>query len=116
MNTRTKWKLAGGAAALLLLATGLVLAAVEPTPRPRRGPPQQDMALDQAIRSEVLERLITELNGHYVFPEQAKAMEAELRAREQRGDYAKIRGAEALAATLTEDLQRVTHDGHIDVV
>jgi len=84
-------------------------------PPPRRGPPQQDMAMDQARRAEVLERLIAGLNDYYVFPDKAKAMAAELRAREQRGEYAKITSAEAFAMALTEDLQRVTNDRHLEV-
>ncbi len=105
--------LAGGALALLLVAT--VRAEVVLDPMPRRGPPQQDMAMDQGKRGEVLERLIADLNGYYVFPEQARAMEKELRARDQRGDYAGITSAEDFAATLTEDLRRVTKDGHLHV-
>jgi len=59
-------------------------------PPPRRGPPQKDMVLDQAKRADVLERLIAGLNGYYVFPEQAKAMEVELRTRDKRGEVRAI--------------------------
>ncbi len=86
-----------------------------PNPMPRRGYPQNGVLLDQAKRANVLERLITDLNGYYVFPDKAKAMETELRAREQRGEYAKITSAEAFAATLTEHLRRVTNDRHIHI-
>jgi hypothetical protein len=48
-------------------------------------------------------------------PVQAKAMEAELRARDKRGEYAKITSAEAFATALTDDLQRVTKDRHLEV-
>jgi C-terminal processing protease CtpA/Prc len=113
MKKPLKLTLAAGAIALLLGAA--VLADVVPNPMPRRGPPQKDMVMDQAKRAEVLERLITELNGNYVFPDQAKAMEAELRAKDKRGEYAKITSAEEFAATLTEDLRRVTKDRHLDV-
>lgn len=115
MKKSLKLTLATGAIALLLGAGVLADVVPNPIPAPRRGPPQVDMLLDQAKRAEVLERLITDLNGYYVFPEQAKAMEKELRTREQRGDYAKITSAEAFAATLTEDLHRVTKDRHLDV-
>jgi C-terminal processing protease CtpA/Prc len=109
MKTSLKLTIAAGAIALLLGAAGL------PSVTPRRGPPQNDMVMDQARRSEVLERLIANLNDYYVFPDQAKAMEKDLRAREARGDYAKITSAEEFAATLTEDIKRVTKDGHLDV-
>jgi C-terminal processing protease CtpA/Prc len=96
-------------------ATPAAAPIAQQAPPPRRGPPQQDMVLDQAKRADVLARLIAGLNGYYVFPDQAKAMEAELRAQDQRGAYAQITSAEAFATTLTEDLQRVTKDRHLEV-
>jgi C-terminal processing protease CtpA/Prc len=76
---------------------------------------QKDMAMDQAKRTEVLEGLIAGLNAYYVFPDKAKAMEAALRAHEAHGDYAKLTSAEEFARTLTEDLQRVSNDRHLEV-
>lgn len=73
------------------------------------------MLIDAAMRTEVIERLIADLNGYYVFPEQAKAMESVLRARQQRGDYDTITSAEQFAATLTTDIQAVSDDRHLDV-
>jgi C-terminal processing protease CtpA/Prc len=49
------------------------------------------------------------------FPDKAKAMELELRSRHKRGDYDQISSAQDFASTLTADLQRVSHDRHIDV-
>src|SRR4249919_3719920 len=98
----------------------ITLAQAAPAPNaqqapPPRGPQQKDMVLDQARRAEVLERLIAGLNGYYVFPDHAKAMAADLRARDQRGEYAKLTSAEAFAEKLTEDLQSTSKDRHIEV-
>jgi hypothetical protein len=117
MKTRYKLKLL--AAAVFISASALADVAPAPAPQQappaQRGPAQQDMLLNPAERAEILQRLIAGLNGYYVYPEQAKAMETELRARDQRGDYAQITSAESFAATLTEDLQRVTKDRHLEV-
>jgi hypothetical protein len=107
-----------GAAALLLVAcaSSNVVPNTMPNPTPSRGHSQNDIALDQAKRTTVLERLITSLNQYYVFPNKAQIMETELRAREQRGEYAQITSAEEFANSLTKDLQRVTNDRHILVI
>jgi hypothetical protein len=110
MKKPIKFTIAAIATALMLV--GCVSSKVVPS----RGHSEHDMVLDQAKRANVLERLITDLNGYYVFPNKAKVMETELRARETRGEYAKITSAEGFAATLTEDLRRVTNDRHINVV
>ena len=106
----------GVAVAAVLLAACLLLATdVVSLPMPQRGPPQNDMVIDQAMRTEVLESLIANLNGYYVFPDQAKAMEQALRAKQQRGEYDVITSAQKFAATLTADIQEVSHDRHLDV-
>jgi pimeloyl-ACP methyl ester carboxylesterase len=106
-------KTAGLVAGVLLIAAGLVATGLVPSPR--RGPPQADMVIDAALRADVLERLVADLNGYYVFPEKAKAMEDALRARQQAGAYDAITSAEEFAATLTADIQGVTDDRHLDV-
>ncbi len=115
MKKSTLLKVGGSLAAVLLTATLLVAAGVVSVPMPQRGPPQKDTVIDSAMRSEVIERLIVDLNGYYVFPEQAKALEKALRAKQQRGDYEAITSAEQLAATLTADIREVSHDRHLDV-
>jgi len=110
-------KAAAAVVAASLIAITLVATGVVPSPlqMPRRGPPQNDMVIDEAMRTEVLDRLVADLKGFYVFPDKATAMETELRARQQRGEYDAITSAEEFAATLTADIQRVTDDRHLDV-
>jgi hypothetical protein len=110
MNNPIKFTLAAIAAALMLV--GCVSSKVVPS----RGHLQNGMVLDQAMRANVLEGLITNLNRYYVFPDKARAMETELRARETRGEYAKITSAVKFAYALTDDLRRVTNDRHINVI
>jgi C-terminal processing protease CtpA/Prc len=116
MMTRHKLTLAV-AATLFMTATALADVAPPPqqAPPPRHGPVQKDLVLDQGQRAEILERLIAGLNDYYVFPDQAKRMETQLRAREKAGAYANITSAEKFAETLTEDLQRVNNDHHLEV-
>lgn len=115
MNTFLK--AAAAAFSAMIVAVVLIATGVMPSPlqMPRRGPPQNDMVIDEAMRTEVLERLIANVNGFYVFEKQAAAVEKDLRGRQQRGEYATITSAEEFAATLTADLQRVTGDRHLHV-
>ena len=115
MNKISKVVIAGSTVAILFCAavwSGLVPNPLQP---PRRGPAQPDMVLDAAQRQQVLGQVIDHLNGYYVFPDKAKAMAAELLARDERGEYNSITSAEDFAHTLTADIQRVTGDRHLDV-
>ena len=115
MNKISKIAIAGSAVAILCFGamfSGLVPNPLQP---PRRGPMQPDMVLDAAQRQQVLGQVIDHLNGYYVFPDKAKAMAAELRARDERGEYNRITSAEDFAHTLTADVQRISGDRHLDV-
>src|SRR4051794_21888029 len=96
MKKNTALKTCSVLAGLLLIGALLVHFDIIPSPTDlaRRGPPQRDMVIDQKMRSQVLDSVIAALNGAYIFPDKAKAMEAELRARQKHGDYEKITSAE----------------------
>ncbi len=79
------------------------------------GPPQQDMTMNAAARKEVLDSLISALNQFYVYPEKAAAMERALRAQVAQGEIDKVDSAEQFAKVLTEDLQSLVHDRHLEV-
>ena len=93
----------GGAAFVLLPAFG----------QSHNGPPQKDMKIDQAIRVEVIEAVIANLNQRYVFPEKAAAMEKQLRLELKNGDYDDVTSAEKLATVLSESLQKHSQDKHL---
>lgn len=114
MNKRTLLKAGAGLAALALISTVLVATGLVPL-LPPKGPRQNDMVIDQAQREEVVQRLITDLNGYYVFPDKAKAMESHLQAKLKGGQYDGITSADKFAATLTADIQQVAQDRHLDV-
>jgi len=97
----------------LLLALALVRFGL-PGSGPQE-PPQNDMAIDKASRSEVVDNVIANLNRAYVFPDKAASIEADLRTRMSRGDFDSIGSAKKFAETLTNALQSKTHDKHLEV-
>ena len=76
---------------------------------------QTDMQIDDAARRQVIEAVIKSLNERYVFPEVAKKMEADLRARLAANEYQAVTGSIAFAQKLTDDLQSVSRDKHLRV-
>jgi hypothetical protein len=74
-----------------------------------------NLKIDAATRTRVMDSAITNLNEFYVFPDTAKKMEENLRARQKKGEYDSIQDAETFAETLTHDLQQVSHDKHLRV-
>lgn len=77
-------------------------------------PPQQDMIVDAATRTAVLEAIILNLRQGYVFPEKVAAIEQGLRARQP--EFDRITSADALADALTERLRELADgDLHLDV-
>ena len=110
------------ATAVLLAGATAPIAAADPAPAPQQkpmqpsGPMQPDQAIDQAQRADILGKLYVALEGHYVFPDKAKAMIADVRARDRRGEYASITSAQAFAKKLTADLRGVTKDKHLSLM
>lgn len=93
----------GGAAFMLLPAFG----------QSHNGPPQKDMKIDQAMRVEVIEAVIANLNQRYVFPDKAALMEKQLRQELKNGEYDDVTSAEKLATVLSESLQKHSQDRHL---
>ena len=78
------------------------------------GPPA-DLTIDSATRSAVIDLLLKELNETYVFPETAKKMETDIRARVAANEYDSVTSARGFAEKLTADLQSVSKDKHLKV-
>jgi retinol-binding protein 3 len=74
-----------------------------------------NLKIDAATRARVIDGAVASLNEFYVYPETAKKMEADLRARQKKGEYDSAQDAEAFAALLTDHLQQVSHDKHLHV-
>jgi C-terminal processing protease CtpA/Prc len=99
--------LVGCFAILFLAASFSVLAQTKK--------PQPDININAAIRAEVIESVIKQLNEQYIFPEIAKEIEKALRERVQRKEYDRITSAAELAKTLTTVLREVSRDQHLSV-
>lgn len=95
-----------------LTAAGLTLPGMLRGPS---GPPQKDLTIGSAQRTEAIEHAIAKLNAHYVSADAAALVEKRLRAQLQRGDFDSATSAIAFARALTDALQRETHDRHLEV-
>src|ERR1051325_10572248 len=78
-------------------------------------PEQQDLTIDAATRTQVIDTLLKRLNDSYVFPDVAKKMEQSIRERAAKQEYDQITSAKQFATTLTNDLQAVSHDKRLRV-
>jgi len=79
------------------------------------GDPGPDRTIDAAERRAVLDGVLDQLKGAYVFPDTAVAMERAVRARQRRGEYDHITSGRAFADSLTAHLQAVSRDRHLRV-
>jgi C-terminal processing protease CtpA/Prc len=107
-------------AILLISAVGAVLSGIIASPYSldvltRRGPTQNDMVMNNALRNEVIEAAIAKLNQRYIFPEKAIEITKQLRNEVARGDYKNVISAEKLAAKLTASLQLASGDKHLEI-
>jgi C-terminal processing protease CtpA/Prc len=96
----------------LLIAVFVVIPYRIGAQQPQAPP---DKMIDAATRIAVIDTLLKELNDGYVFPETAKRMEADIRARITAKEYDSITSAQAFAKKLTDDLQTVSKDKHLRV-
>ena len=116
MNRKTKIVVAMSVTGLVALGSVAALAWADKLDGgPPHELPQKDMAIDKAVRDEVIGSIIANLNRAYVFPDQAALVEKDLRTRASHGDFDAIDSAEKFADTLTDALQDRTHDKHLEV-
>jgi len=74
-----------------------------------------DKTVDAGLQEEIIDSVAYALNEIYVFPETASAMEKHMREAFQRGDYTELTSLREFASRLSEDLQEISHDGHLHV-
>jgi C-terminal processing protease CtpA/Prc len=77
--------------------------------------PPPDGVVDSATRTSVIEKLISELDENYVFPEIAAKMNADLKKRMASSEYESLNSSREFAKKLTEDLQAISKDKHLRV-
>ena len=111
-RSRHRWLAAGGAA--IVIAASLAGWAVHAHGGPG-GPPQKDMTIDAAARRDVIAAICDNMERHYVLPDQARRLSGELKARAARGDFDRVTSAGKFADTMTETLQAVLKDRHLEV-
>jgi hypothetical protein len=75
-----------------------------------------DITLTPALRNEVIEGTIKQLNAYYVFPDVARQMEAAIRKRAANHEYDQISSPKAFVDILTVHLRDVSHDKHLGVM
>jgi retinol-binding protein 3 len=75
----------------------------------------EEVTFDDATRARVIDRLTGVLDDFYVFPETAKKMSGALRKRKNSRDYRAVSDGRDFARKLTQDLQEVSHDKHLEV-
>ena len=100
------------------IAAGVVVSALAIAPalaQTSGAATQADMHLSAATSQQLIDSLIKEVNGSYVFPEMAKKVDASLRAQQKRGVYDRITSARQLSDLLTQELQATTRDRHLRV-
>lgn len=78
--------------------------------------PGPKVVVDSAMRKEAVDTLAAKLNDHYIFPDKAKQIAAFLHQRRNEGQYDGITDGEQLAQRLTDDLQSIANDKHMEVV
>ncbi|MGC1647346.1 MAG: S41 family peptidase [Candidatus Sulfotelmatobacter sp.] len=75
----------------------------------------ENVKLDAGARQRVIDGVVSDLKEYYVYPETAQKMIEAVRDRQKQAAYDAITDGDALAATLTTDLQDVSHDKHLRV-
>src|SRR5579862_1250061 len=92
----------------------LVLFGLTPLPAQQKKEGKlPDLAIDDKMRTEVVEGALAKLNEAYVFPDVAKKMEEAVRARMANGDYDKITSGRELCDVRTAHLREVSKDKHL---
>ncbi len=92
---------------LLLCLIGMQTFGQQPT--------GQNPALDPRSRASIIDSVSAALRAEYVFPEVATKMEALLRKNLKQGAYEKLTNPDDFASKITEDLQSISHDKHLNV-
>jgi len=77
--------------------------------------PVASKQIDTATRTRVIEGIVEQLTDFYVSPAVAKKMADSVMTRQKRGDYDSVTNGDAFAKMLTENLQAVSHDNHLEV-
>ena len=95
---------------IFALAAAVAVPALAQPPAPPAPP-----AVDAKDRAAIIDDIAAALNEIYVFPETAKKMEEHVRRQLKSGAYDRLGTLDAFTRKLTEDLQSVSRDLHLNV-
>lgn len=76
---------------------------------------QSAMTMTRASRQAVVESLVVRLDSVYIFPDLARDLGKQLRARARSGAYERYADPDSFARALTLDLRTLGHDVHLGV-
>jgi len=117
VSTKTKTlRWIGLTAAAVVLLIGVLAIGMGPSLLDGRLPGlRKDMAVDETMRTQLIDNVVEHVERHYIFPDQARAAIAALRERQRAGDFGRIDSAIELTDALTAVLREVTGDRHLSV-
>jgi len=97
---------------------GFLLLAITLAPHARAQAPDEapDTTIDPATRARVIDGVLRHLQAGYIFPDKAAEMARAVREHARSRRYDHLQRAQAFARTLTQDLQSVSRDRHLEVV
>lgn len=72
-----------------------------------------DLIVDVETRAAVIDGLLRRLREHYLFPEVAERVEADIRERMSNGEYDEVSNPITFREVLTDHMQEVSHDRHL---
>jgi hypothetical protein len=75
----------------------------------------EDKKIDAKGQSEAIDSIAVALNRTYVFPDAAGKMVKRMRDQYRKKAYASITSTREFAQKLTEDLQSISHDRHLEI-
>jgi C-terminal processing protease CtpA/Prc len=107
-SRKQKWGMGALLGGAVVVSAALAWRAGSP-------PAQADLRIDAATRAQAIQAAAAQLRDRYVFPERGAALARQLQDRLEHGGYDAVTSAQALADTLTADLQRDSHDRHLVV-
>jgi hypothetical protein len=79
------------------------------------GPGVRDRTIDAAEKNQTIDAILSVLNKRYLFPEVARKMDDAVRERQKRHEYDAVTSGRDFAKVLTEHLQAVSNDKHLQV-
>ncbi len=74
-----------------------------------------DIAIDSAMRADVIEGVLSKLHAHYIFPVVAQEILAAIHLRQDNGEYDALATAAALRDALIAHMQEASRDKHLQV-